>query len=137
MRLDQLHQEERLVLVGLYFWVIHADGVVSQAETAAKADLRARLGPTTWDALVSEAQRRFPDVRQVAAACRSVQRPAARQAIYDELLRLAGIDAFDPSEVKLLNWLAVTWGFITPDDAHRAQASLTEGVHDDGFDLLG
>lgn len=113
MQVDQLRHDEKLLLIGLYHRLIHADGVVSPEERRALSDLRRRMRVEDWGELLGEAHEAFPDVAALSRACRLLEDPAACQLIYEELVRLAASEEVAPSEGDLLSWLAVTWGFVT------------------------
>lgn len=146
MQLDQLQHHEQLVLLGLFHWVMHADGVVTDEEAASLEALRQRLGPAAWDARLAESKEAFPTVEALVAGCREVTRPAARQSIYGELVGLATADELDAAEAELLNWLAVHWGFVSRDEVERVQAEAAAATDpdqadatddEDSFDLFG
>jgi len=144
MHLKQLQHHEQVVLVGLYHWMIHADLEVSKEEEERLEKMRVLWGSDYWTGLEQQAQAKYPSARALALGCRNVMRPDARQCIYDELIRLAGADEYHPDEIKLLNWLALTWGFADQAAVEKATAasqapeSVTEPSEDHNtFDLFG
>ncbi len=144
MHLKQLQSHEQVVLVGLYYWMINADLQVSEQEEERLAKMRELWGDEHWSMLEQQAQAKYPSARALALGCRNVMRPDARQCIYEELIRLAGADDYHPDEIKLLNWLALTWGFADQDAVDKAQVAsqapeaITEPSEEhDSFDLFG
>ena len=72
-----------------------------------------------------------------------VIRPEARDLIYQRLVALAGADDFHEEEVRLLNRVAVHWGFVTAEAAAAAEARMDaeaapepEPEGQEEFDLL-
>jgi len=138
MQLTALQTHEQLVLVGLYYWMIHADQHVSPEEKQRLEQMRALWGADRWNMLEQQAATKYPSARALALGCRNVMRPDARQCIYEELVRLAGADGYHPAEIKLLNWLALTWDFADQETVERAKSLAAEPTEDHNtFDLFG
>lgn len=126
MDITALTHDERIALVALAKWVVHADERVSDEEKAQLAKLRGTLGAPEWNSVVRDARRRFTDPSTLATAAEIVERPQAREAIYAALVELARADAFDSDEVRILNWVAQAWGFVDQEQARAAEAQLDE-----------
>ena len=138
MHLTALNTHEQLVLVGLYYWMIHADETFSPEERQRLSQMRELWGADHWDRLEAQAAAKYPSARALALGCRNVMRPAARKCIYDELVRLAGTDGYHIAEIKLLNWLALTWDFADAETVERAMAMTSEPTEEhNSFDLFG
>jgi hypothetical protein len=136
--LTDLQPHEQLVFVGLTYWMIHADERVSDEERQQLAEMGTLFGEKKWHGLETQAQVKYPSARALALGCRNVMRLEARHCIYESLVRLAGSDGYHLAEIKLLNWLALTWGFAdqaTIDQAHRLAAEPSEDHNT--FDLFG
>jgi len=138
MHLTDLQAQEKLVLVGLTYWMIHADNHVSEEEMQELAEMRALFGDETWDGIEQQARVKYPSARALALGCRNIMRLEARHCIYETLVRLAGSDGYHSAEIKLLNWLALTWDFADQATIDRAEALAAEPSEDHNtFDLFG
>lgn len=107
----ELTRDEAVLLAGALRLMMMADGELSPQENEFVARLGARLGYAArgWELVWTDATRTYPSAEHVKEALAAVERPAAREAIYQYLYELAQEDAIVDSEWDLLEWLDETW----------------------------
>jgi uncharacterized tellurite resistance protein B-like protein len=113
MQLEDLQPDERLALVALSRAIVRADGAVSAKEGERVAELGQALGEQRYREAFREAAQRFADEAALKAFLETIERPDARELIYETILDLAVADAVSPDEVTLLRWLDAAWK-LTP-----------------------
>ena len=111
MRLPDLNDQERAVLGAMLRLMIRSDGEFSFEEEQAVIALGTRLGdgPGALIAIANASEQTLPDATAVQGRLGEVTRPEARALIRDVLTEVAGSDALDPAEEKLLCWLDTHW----------------------------
>jgi hypothetical protein len=109
MNIDELNAEERIVLVALLERVVAADARVSEEEHVVIGRVVTALGGEAYRAAAVEADRRFHDDEELWIGAPVLQRPAARELIYETLLEAALPGGVDGRESDLLARLARVW----------------------------
>ena len=107
----KLEDDELVVLAGALRLMMVADGAITQEEIDASSAIGTKLGLTNeqWDEIWDEAARELPTQDAVMEAAIAIERPAAREVIYEQLYEMAGSDAFDDSEWDILEVLDEEW----------------------------
>jgi len=109
MRIEDLNADERLALVALVKAVIFADGVVSTEELEELEEVVDALGEPAYQALLSDAEKRFKSEKSLKDFLKTIKGDDAREVILGTVMELALSDAVDGSESELLDWLAEAW----------------------------
>ncbi len=109
MELSELNEDERLALVALLEMVVASDGNVTREELSQIKHVIHGLGEKTYRAAVAEADRRFADDDAARAFLLTIERPDARELIYETALEAAMANSIGPKESELLTWLAEHW----------------------------
>lgn len=109
MTLDELHEDELLVLIGLAKVLIRADRSTSEEEYAAVDALSQRIGGQRWGELLDAASTRFTSAEAVYRFAADIEDPDAQIFIQEQLALLAGLDALDPAEQEVLAKVAALW----------------------------
>ena len=109
MELDDLNESERLVLIAALGYVIGSDARVSEAEHAVIRRVATALGDDAYRVIAAECGRRFRDEQQLLMFAPVIQRPAARELIYETVLEAALPDVIDARESELLEQMAKIW----------------------------
>ncbi|MDZ4695267.1 MAG: TerB family tellurite resistance protein [Deltaproteobacteria bacterium] len=109
MNIEELNPDERLALVALVKTVILADGHVSTEEVEELEDLVDALGEPAYQALLTEAERRFKTEKSMKDFLKTITGEDAREVILGTVMEMALSDSVDRSESELLDWLAETW----------------------------
>lgn len=109
MLLHELNDVELLALVGLARWVVRADGVVSEAESAALLQLAEQVGAARWTDTLRGPGAQLRRREEVEAAVVAVERQEAREAIYEALHALAATDEVVGREAQVLDWVMTAW----------------------------
>jgi uncharacterized tellurite resistance protein B-like protein len=109
MNIEELNADERLALVALVKAVILADGHVSTEEVEELEEVVDALGEPAYQALLTEAERRFKTEKSMKDFLKTIKGDDAREVILGTVMELALSDAVDGSESELLDWLAETW----------------------------
>ncbi|MFK7989078.1 MAG: TerB family tellurite resistance protein [Sandaracinaceae bacterium] len=109
--LPDLSNAELIVLAGLLRLMMMADHVVTNEELSSVDRIGRTLGLTDsgWSEIWEQAAEDLADADDVRAAAASLARPAAREAVYEMLYRLADSDSIADEEWDLLEWLDETW----------------------------
>jgi Tellurite resistance protein TerB len=109
MTLDDLSQPEQVVLLALVGLMARMDGSVSQDELDLLEQIADEIGVERFDAARDQAAA-LADGAAIMRAASSVDRPDAREVIFELVYGIAVRDTIAPSEAALLNELAVAWG---------------------------
>jgi hypothetical protein len=109
MQLTDLQSDELLALVALSRAIVRADGVVTPKEGRMVGRLALEIGEDRYRQAFTRAVESYPDEPSLKRFLESIQRPEARQLIFDTTLDLAVSDELTPAEVPLLRWLETTW----------------------------
>lgn len=109
MNIADLNDAEALALVALMREVVQADGDYSPEEQASVKAIRDALGGERFDAAIERAKKELPDRAAVKAYAKTIERPDARWAIWEQLVDVARSDGVDAEEEKPLVWLANWW----------------------------
>ena len=109
MTFQDLNESERLVLVAALGCAIASDARVSEAEHEVIRRVATALGDDAYRALAAECGRRFQDEQDLLMFASVVERPAARELIYETVLEAALPEAIDAREADLLERLAKLW----------------------------
>lgn len=109
MQLTDLHPDELLALVALSRAIVRADGVVSPKEGRMVGRIALAVGEEKYRQAFARAVESYPDEPALKRFLESIQRPEARQLIFDAILDLAVADELQPAELPLLRWLEATW----------------------------
>lgn len=109
--LPDLSNAELIVLAGLLRLMMMADHVVTSEELSSVDRIGRTLGLTDegWSEIWEQAAEELSDVDDVRTAAASLARPAAREAVYEMLYKLADSDSIADAEWDLLEWLDETW----------------------------
>ncbi len=109
--LEKLTRDEVVLLAGALRLMMMADGELSTEEGEFVAALGARLGYAErgWELVWTDASRIYPSADLVKEALAAVERPGAREAMYQYLYELAERDSIVDPEWDLLEWLDETW----------------------------
>jgi tellurite resistance protein len=108
MKLSDLHDDELIVLLGALKMVSWADGLLSDAESAALRKIIERIGPRAKKVLPRTAEVITGQAALAEWALR-VERPEARVLIFDLCTQVARADGIDPTELAVLDWLDEVW----------------------------
>ena len=109
MDINDLNQDERLALVALLKAVIFAGERVPIEEIDELQDIVDELGEDTYQALLTEAEKRFSSEDDVREFLLKISRPDARELIYGTIMEMALTDSVDRGEAEVLGWLADAW----------------------------
>ena len=109
MEFSDLRGDERLALVALLEFAVVADGGVSDEEVEEISDVVEAIGESEYRELVDEVSRRFQSQADLKTFLETIQRPEARDLIYDFFLEQAAGEALRGRESELVDWLAVVW----------------------------
>ncbi len=109
--MKRLTRDELVLLAGALRLMMMADGELSIEEGQFVTELGARLGyaPRGWELVWTDAARVYPSADLVKEALAAVDRPDARETIYEYLYLLAEEDSIVDAEWDLLEWLDETW----------------------------
>ena len=113
MDVSGLSESEQTVLLALVGLLARADGRLSQTEMTTLEELRRVLDPDRFQQIRDQAAA-LADDDAILNAARAVTRPEAREAIFGVLYEMAIPDTIDPSEIAILEQLAVLWGLEAP-----------------------
>lgn len=109
MTLDELSQEEQVVLLSLLGLMARMDGSVSQDELALLEQIADEVGEKRFEA-ARDAAAALADGAAILRAAGQVERPEAREVIFELVYGIALRDTIAASEGALLNELAKLWG---------------------------
>jgi len=119
MELNELTTEERIALVALLEMVVAADRDVSYEELAQIKRVVHALGDRAYRAAVIAADERFESNDAARAFIATIERPEARELIYETALEAATAHGVTDSESELLTSLQKQWNlpvrFERPD----------------------
>jgi DnaJ-domain-containing protein 1 len=108
MTLDDLSQPEQVVLLSLLGLMARMDGSVSQGELDILEQIADELGQERFDA-ARDAAAALADGAAILDAAAQVERPEAREVIFELVYGIALRDTIAESEAVLLNTLATKW----------------------------
>lgn len=109
MKVQELNEDERKVLLWLLAYMADADGVVAGAEIAGLEEITSALGIHLYTAL-TDARGAFADRDEALRYAGTVVRAEARGTIRAVLAELAGRDgAESPEEQQMLAELDALW----------------------------
>ncbi len=108
MTLDDLSQPEQVVLLSLLGLMARMDGSVSQGELDILEQIADELGQERFDA-ARDAAAALADGAAILNAAAQVERPEAREVIFELVYGIALRDTIAESEAALLNTLATKW----------------------------
>lgn len=109
MTLDDLSQPEQVVLLALVGLMARMDGSVSQEELDLLEQIADEIGPKRFEA-ARDAAAALDDSKAILQAASEVQRPEAREVIFELVYGIAVRDTIAESEAAMLNELAALWG---------------------------
>ena len=109
MTVADLDDAELMAFIGLAKQVIRADKIVSEDEKAWLVRTAEVVGADRWRAGIRDAQEQFDEAQDVRDAAAALERPEAREAIYDALMKLAEGDEYVYEEAVILDWVARLW----------------------------
>ena len=108
MTLDDLSQPEQVVLLALVGLMARMDGSVSEEEMELLEQIADEIGEKRFEA-ARDAAAALADGRAILGAAASVERPEAREIIFELVYGIAVRDTIAVSEAALLNELAALW----------------------------
>jgi len=108
MKLDELEQHEKVVLMALLGVMARMDGQASGDEVRLLSRVGSQLGTDVFEAIAAEAAQL--DGAELRAAVERVTRPEAREIIYELLYDMAIRETISEREAELLDWLVDAWG---------------------------
>lgn len=109
MTLDDLSQPEQVVLLALVGLMARMDGTVSQDELELLEQIADEIGAQRFEA-ARDAAAALADGAAILVAAKSVDRPEAREVIFELVYSIAVRDTIAESEAAMLNELAALWG---------------------------
>jgi hypothetical protein len=109
MTLDDLSQPEQVVLLALVGLMARMDGSVSQDELELLEQIADEIGEKRFEA-ARDAAAALSDGSAILEAASKVDRPEAREVIFELTYSIAVRDTIAESEAALLNELATLWG---------------------------
>jgi hypothetical protein len=109
LQINELTAGEELALVGVLKAVIQADKDLSKAENEELKRV-AKLMGARFHERVAEAKKRFFTLSDIKKHAETVERPEARQLIFNHAVAMAKHDGLIPEEADVLTWLAEHWG---------------------------
>ena len=109
MTLDDLSQPEQVVLLALVGLMARMDGSVSQDELELLEQIADEIGEKRFEA-ARDAAAALDDGAAILRAAQGVERPEAREIIYELVYGIAVRDTIATSESAMLNELATLWG---------------------------
>ena len=109
MTLDDLSQPEQVVLLALVGLMARMDGSVSEDEMDLLEQIADEIGEKRFEA-ARDAAAALADGGAILGAAASVERPEAREIIFELVYGIAVRDTIAESEAALLNELAALWG---------------------------
>ncbi len=121
MELTELTPEERVALVGLLEVIVGADRNPSDEEAEQLDRIIAAMGEDAYRRAAEDVDRRFHDEKELRVLLQTIERPEARELIYETAVEAALPDSIESHVSELLGWLAQAWGLTTrfqgPEDA--------------------
>ncbi len=109
MELNELTADERIALVALLEMIVGADRDVSYEELAQIKRVMEALGERAYRAAVTAADERFASDDDARAFVAAVERPDARELIYETALEAAVAHGVANRESDLLTALQKQW----------------------------
>jgi hypothetical protein len=109
MTLDDLSQPEQVVLLALVGLMARMDGSVSQDELELLERIADEIGEQRFEA-ARDAAAALVDNAAILKEASQVERPDAREIIFELVYDIAVRDTIAESEGVLLNELAALWG---------------------------
>lgn len=114
MEVSELTHEERLALVGLMKAVIQADRIYSDEESEELRKVAKLFGKEQFQQTVAEARELFRTLSDIKDYAVRVERPEARELMFELLDDLAQQDDLVQEERELLGWLSRQWEIDSP-----------------------
>jgi hypothetical protein len=109
MTLDDLSQPEQVVLLALVGLMARMDGSVSPEELELLEQIADEIGEQRFEA-ARDAASALADGAAILQAAKVVERPEAREVIFELVYGIAMRDTIAESEAEMLNELAALWG---------------------------
>jgi uncharacterized tellurite resistance protein B-like protein len=109
MEISELTREEELGLIGLLKGVIQADKQLSFEENEELKRVADAMGREHFHERVAEARELFKTLADIKGYVEKIERPDARQLIFNMLREMARQDGVVEPEEELLTWLSETW----------------------------
>lgn len=108
MTLDDLSQPEQVVLLALVGLMARMDGSVSQEELELLEQIADEIGEERFEA-ARDAAAALADGRGILAAAAQIDRPEAREVVFELVYGVAITGTIADSEAELLNEIAKLW----------------------------
>jgi uncharacterized protein YhaN len=109
VEIEDLNHEERIALVALIELLVESDAAVSEQEIDHIQDVAAAIGPDEFRKLAEEVDRSIEDEDALKDLLRRIQRPEARELIFETALETAIPDGILTHESEILEWLEAEW----------------------------
>ena len=109
MEMNELTREEELGLIGLLKGVIQADRQLSFEENEELKRVAAAMGRERFQERVEQANELFRTLSDIKGHAGKIERPEARQLIFNMVREMARQDGVVEQEEELLTWLSETW----------------------------
>jgi hypothetical protein len=109
MTLDDLSQPEQVVLLALVGLMARMDGSVSEDEMELLEQIADEIGEKRFEA-ARDAAAALDDGSAILRAAGTIERPEAREIVFELVYSIAVRDTIAESEAALLNELATLWG---------------------------
>jgi hypothetical protein len=113
MSVRELTESEQVVLLALVGLMARADGSVSEPEMEVLDELREGIGPDRFGN-VRDAAAGYDGAEAILQAAAKIERPAARDVIFQILVAMAAPDSIAANEAELFRRLAKLWGLEVP-----------------------
>lgn len=108
MTLEELSQAEQVVLLSLVGLMARMDGSVSDEELELLEQIADEIGEERFDA-ARDAAAALAGGPAILAAATGIERPEAKEVIFELVYGIAVRDTIAESEAKFLNQLAELW----------------------------
>lgn len=109
MEIADLNHEEKVALVALVEFLVESDTAVSEQEIDHIQAIAEALGEDEFRKLAEEVDRRVEDEDGLRELLSAVQRPDAREVIFETALETAIPDGILTHESEILEWLEEEW----------------------------
>jgi hypothetical protein len=109
VEIPDLNHEERLALVALIEFLVESDAAVSEQEIDHIQDVAQAIGVEEFRSLAEEVDRTVEDEDGLRDMLRGIQRPEARELIFETALETAIPDGILTHESEILEWLEAEW----------------------------
>ncbi len=105
-----LDHDEAIALVALVTFLVASNARATDAESATVRRVAQAVGRARYRELADEAAKHLPDEDTLRAFLSRIERPAARELLYETALEAATGDVIRDDEASFLGWLRRTWG---------------------------